>query len=1111
MSNPALLAAAAVAVTLALISPSVATRANFDPNEFCRGINAGIFPHPDGSLCFQYVSCLFGEGFVYECNEGFVFDADKFVCVPGDWAECEEGGTVDPDLERICADVSLGVFEYERDCGKFLFCNRGEAQVMECDANEIWVQERGVCAVGSRDTCEEGDLFCMGRPDGAIEHPDGCHLFIECRNQIHTVVTCSRGYVFDGRGGCVVGHSETCETSEDLCDGDQGVMHPHPEFCDLFVECDGSYMRAGSCGINEIFRYDIQFCVPGNPDTCIPSRPEVACEGRPDGIIPHPDECNMFIVCTNGVSSSHNCPHGEILRPELPFCVAGDSETCEFLDGVCVGRPDGFVIEHPNYCGSFIWCQGGQVQIHPCPAGEILREDMQFCVPGDLNTCEFSPVENMCDGRMEDLRFPHPDRCDQVVICSGGSHSVQSCPPYTIVQPGSIQCVPGNPESCDLYTDMCVGRPDGVIPHPSRCHLFINCQSGQVQMQSCPDGHIFDSSDSQCVPGNVETCDHLDEYCVGKEDGVISHPNRCDLFMICAGGVTTVHPCPTGEILRPDMQFCVPGNSATCQFDPVEQMCNGREGPLVFPHPYDCSLLVRCQGGQYTIESCQDGAVVQPGRITCVAGNRDTCELYNDRCVGIPDDRIPHPSECHVFLQCNGGATNVQSCPRGTIFQGPSCVVGDRESCELLDQTCEPIRDPTILEHPNFCDLFIECRDGTTTLRTCSPGLILHPNMQVCSPGDSHSCNFREIEDMCVGQPLIRFPPPSQTQCAEYVTCSGGTPTVNSCRDGTVLRPRFLDCVAGNEQTCANFAHICLFRPNEYIAHPARCDMFISCVSEIPNVVDCPAGHIFNSFTRTCVPGDAQTCETFDNLCRGSPNGVLPHPGSCNMFIRCIESNAMVDSCPVGNIFHQASGDCVPGNAQTCNLYNDRCSNQPNGVIEFPGRCDLFIACHEGTSTAHQCPSGEILNVDIQFCMPGNPQTCEFDQDPEDPVLSICQGREDGQFVHPFFCYQFIQCLGGQTIIGTCPAGQIFVPSLGRCAAGDASTCEAEDSGPPGGEVTDDLCTRTGIYNVAHPNLDLCWMYVRCVFRVAFEMECPIFHVFSPVFAICVPGDRNNC
>ncbi|XP_055591240.1 uncharacterized protein LOC129743280 [Uranotaenia lowii] len=630
----------------------------------------------------------------------------------------------------------------------------------------------------------------------------------------------------------------------------------------MFIVCDSNAASGVECGLNEVFNVDIQFCVPGNPDTCEVSRPEVACGGRPDGIVPHPDECRQYILCIGGSSIVQDCPLGQILRPEVPVCVAGNSDTCEFMDDVCSDLPNGWVVEHPNHCDLFILCEHGTTNIHSCPTGSILRPDMQFCVPGDANTCTNTPIGGMCTGIVFPQRFPHPELCDRYIVCQNEEIIILPCLDDHIVEPGTIECVPGNPNTCSLYTHLCFGRPDGLIAHPSNCRRFIECRSGFVILGTCPAGQIWDPNTGVCVIGNTETCDNLSDFCVGLADGVHPHPNYCHLFVLCSNGQTAVHNCPAGEILRPDMQFCVPG--VGCEPTPLERMCESRDG-VRYPHPDYCSLWVNCINGVPSVENCPDGTIIEPGTIQCVAGNSETCTLHTHLCSGIQQDVLPHPDLCHVFLRCESSQTLTSSCPRGTIFHPDArqCQIGDRESCTSLQNTCTQLADQ-VLPHPNFCDITIECRDSITLMRMCAPGLILHHQMQVCSPGNAQTCTLRDFNTMCSDHLQGVFPVPDQNQCADFVICNGFIPLLRTCRTGSVLRPRFIECVPGNEDTCEFFPHICLFRPpNDIIPHPIRCDMFVMCISEMPNIVDCPTGQIYVDSFGFCVPGDTWTCTPF--------------------------------------------------------------------------------------------------------------------------------------------------------------------------------------------------------------------------------------------------------
>ncbi|KXJ73330.1 hypothetical protein RP20_CCG016067 [Aedes albopictus] len=226
---------------------------------------------------------------------------------------------------------------------------------------------------------------------------------------------------------------------------------------------------------------------------------------------------------------------------------------------------------------------------------------------------------------------------------------------------------------------------------------------------------------------------------------------------------------------------------------------------------------------------------------------------------------------------------------------------------------CGAVSDRNI-PHPSSCSQYIACRSASTNIESCPSGFIFHPNMQVCTPGNPATCKFTPENDICgvVGSYGQHFPIPDQQQCKEYMQCYNGYGFLTSCPDGTALRPRFLDCVPANE-CCETYAHICSGLGNQFIRHPARCDMYVSCLSEVAHVVPCRRGEIF--YYGRCVPGSAKNCVAFDGLCSDRVDGFIRHPDSCDMYFSCRGGVTVVEECPYGYIFSSVLQRCISGHA----------------------------------------------------------------------------------------------------------------------------------------------------------------------------------------------------
>ncbi|XP_058065499.1 uncharacterized protein LOC131215132 [Anopheles bellator] len=1063
--NGALLGALAL---LLLVVPGQAGLILFPVDEadpviesFCEDVAAGIFPHPSPALCHVYISCTFEEPTVYQCDDGFVFDPSSLLCVPGDREQCVDPS--EPDWVAMCLPYSYAFFPDPTRCWRFVLCARQAATVFTCLDGEVWSVERDACLPGDRDTCEVFDPsnVCQGQPDGLVPHPDRCTQFIRCTDGQATVESCPRGEVWVvGGQQCVVGNTDTCEPAVGLCQGVVGNdLLPHPNECHLFVFCSqDTGASVLICPPGEIFRPDIPFCVPGDRETCEYSSVETACVGRPDGVVPHPDSCVQVILCTGGVPQVLDCMDGYVFDPHTGRCAEGDPETCLVTAGRCSNLADGTILVHPLRCDMFLRCQTGTAEVHLCPAGEILDIAAQFCVPGNGDTCERFPLETMCDGREE-----------------GGL----------------------------------------LLPHPTDCTLYVECRAGGVVVEgSCPTGTIFVAPEQTCRLGG--NCTQLEWICGEFPDGtVLEHPDHCDHFILCTGGQPALHPCPPGEILRQDAQFCVPGRSDTCEFDALEDMCRAQPDNTLFPHPVACYLSVRCLGGITTIERCPAGSIYDAPSRSCVVGDQATCERHSNLCDGLPNGAIPHPTECVSYIACKDGQMIVWLCPPGYVFKESLglCAIGNTELCTLLDDgVCSGLPDDTILAHPNECHLFLRCSWGHPLLEQCPVGEILFAEQQFCVPGAVDTCQRHPVESMCQGVQDDTIYPHPDGGCTEYVVCTGDQPGVGSCGAGHIFHAPSGSCRPGNTDTCRLLGGVCGGQPDGTILeHPNLCGHFVRCAAGEVELHECPAGEILRPDAQFCVPGNADTCtfEPQDSMCLGRPDGLLyPHPTDCGMFVRCEGGSAVLEWCRPGTIYRAASQTCVAGDANTCQFLDGFCAGLPDAVHPHPGGCELFLMCTSGITTAFRCPDGEILHPEHLVCVDGNAGDCSLAPvTTEPPIISVCEGRPDGNYTHPLLCYLFIRCTDGQTDILTCPPDHIFVGAIRDCAPGDQATCIPGVLGET--DQGENVCDGLLVGIVMHPSS--CYKYYSCYREEATEETCPTDTIFDLDEITCVPGNQETC
>lgn len=108
----------------------------------------------------------------------------------------------------------------------------------------------------------------------------------------------------------------------------------------------------------------------------------------------------------------------------------------------------------------------------------------------------------------------------------------------------------------------------------------------------------------------------------------------------------------------------------------------GFTGPL--PYAMDCRQYLNCWKGHGTIQSCAPGTMFNPKSMECDHPSKVKCRRFEEFREQPPLIRSPtaartecepgasglyaHPTDCSKFLNCNNGATFVQDCGPGTMF-----------------------------------------------------------------------------------------------------------------------------------------------------------------------------------------------------------------------------------------------------------------------------------------------------------------------------------------------------------------------------------------------------------------------------------------------------------
>lgn len=118
-------------------------------------------------------------------------------------------------------------------------------------------------------------------------------------------------------------------------------------------------------------------------------------------------------------------------------------------------------------CQNFFVCMiGGRIDF-TCDEGQIFDEQRVTCRNGNLETCEFEPLEipsNACDNEFLMISsHPDPYLCAQFFVCMNFNIIHFRCDAGYIFNMNAKRCIPGNQETC---------RESGSTPYDGLMHAL---------------------------------------------------------------------------------------------------------------------------------------------------------------------------------------------------------------------------------------------------------------------------------------------------------------------------------------------------------------------------------------------------------------------------------------------------------------------------------------------------------------------------------------------------------------------------------------------------------------------------------------------------------------
>lgn len=209
------------------------------------------------------------------------------------------------------------------------------------------------------------------------------------------------------------------------------------------------------------------------------------------------------------------------------------------------------------------------------------------------------------------------------------------------------------------------------------------------------------------------------------------------------------------------------------------------------------------------------------------------------------------------------------------------------EAQELQElRECPEAYGLQLYPHPQYCDQFYKCANGTLTLESCENGLLFDGKGSVYNYCNYHwavDCGGRvnEIAEVKSRGCPYRFGifPIDTSDCATtYYKCAFGIPEEQPCQIGLAYDDRIHQCNWPDLTPKCDPETIVGFRCPEklppgslavkFMPFPrfdaGRCDSLIVCVNGYPRLIRCTEEKVFNRQTLTCdYPENVPECANF--------------------------------------------------------------------------------------------------------------------------------------------------------------------------------------------------------------------------------------------------------
>ncbi|KAL5015935.1 hypothetical protein ScPMuIL_005524 [Solemya velum] len=104
----------------------------------------------------------------------------------------------------------------------------------------------------------------------------------------------------------------------------------------------------------------------------------------------------------------------------------------------------------------------------------------------------------------------------------------------------------------------------GIFSDPENCAYYYTCSAGRPRRNLCRNGDLFDTHSNTCNHKDAVTC--YSEISCASLNGLFPHPTDCHKFVNCYGGIPYIQECSWNLIFDAKTKICLREGETKCRW-----------------------------------------------------------------------------------------------------------------------------------------------------------------------------------------------------------------------------------------------------------------------------------------------------------------------------------------------------------------------------------------------------------------------------------------------------------------------------------------------------------------------------------------------------------------